>query len=49
MTAPRQDYDSPWKETLEAYFQEFMFFFFPLIAADIDWQRGYEFLETELQ
>jgi hypothetical protein len=26
-----------------------MFFFFPDIAADIDWERGYEFLNQELQ
>ena len=23
------DYDSPWKEILEHYFEEFMLFFFP--------------------
>ena len=26
-----------------------MFFFFPDIAADIDWEREYEFLDQELQ
>ncbi|GAK52178.1 hypothetical protein U14_03429 [Candidatus Moduliflexus flocculans] len=43
------DYDSPWKEMLELYFQEFMMFFFPEIAADIEWEFGYEFLDKELQ
>ena len=43
------DYDSPWKEMLEQYFQEFMAFFFPEIAADIEWEAGYEFLDKELQ
>ena len=43
------EYDSPWKEMLEQYFQEFMAFFFPEIAADIEWEAGYEFLDTELQ
>ena len=45
----KDDYDSPWKVILEAHFQEFMAFFFPRIHADIDWDRGYEFLDTELQ
>lgn len=43
------DYDSPWKEALEQYFQAFMAFFFPLAHAEIDWSRGYEFLDKELQ
>jgi len=43
------DYDSPWKEMIERYFEEFMAFFFPEIAADIEWELGYEFLDKELQ
>ena len=43
------DYDSPWKEMLDAYFPDFMAFFFPEAANDIDWARGYESLDTELQ
>ena len=43
------DYDSPWKEALERYFPEFVAFFFPLVHAAIDWQRGYTFLDKELQ
>src|SRR5262245_6223083 len=43
------DYDSPWKEILDAYFPDFMAFFFPIAYADIDWSRGYESLDTELQ
>jgi len=43
------DYDSPWKEILDDYFAEFMAFFFPTIHQDIDWSRGYESLDTELQ
>lgn len=43
------DYDSPWKEALERYFPEFMAFFFPDAHADIDWDRGYDFLDKELQ
>ena len=43
------DYDSPWKEVLEHYFQAFLGFFFPEAHAEIDWSRGYESLDTELQ
>jgi len=42
------DYDSPWKEILEVYFPEFMVFFFPAAAAEIDWSRGFETLDKEL-
>jgi hypothetical protein len=44
-----QEYDSPWKEAIENYSQECLEFFFPLAAKDIDWQRGYNFLDKELQ
>ncbi|MEZ4713835.1 MAG: hypothetical protein R3A44_41990 [Caldilineaceae bacterium] len=43
------DYDSPWKDILDRYFPEFMVFFFPQAFADIDWDRGFEFLDKELQ
>jgi hypothetical protein len=43
------DYDSPWKEALDHWFGPFLAFFFPLAHADIDWSRGYEALDTELQ
>src|SRR5437588_17751 len=43
------DYDSPWKEALDHYFEPFMAFFFPLAHAAIDWSRGYEMLDKELQ
>lgn len=42
-------YDTPWKEALEHYLPEFFAFFFPPIAREIDWARGYTFLDTELQ
>jgi hypothetical protein len=48
MTELRDAYDSPWKDILEAYFEDFMLFFFPNIHADIDWSRGYTFLDQEL-
>jgi hypothetical protein len=43
------DFDSPWKESLELYFRAFLALFFPHIHDDIDWSRGFEFLDKELQ
>jgi hypothetical protein len=43
------DYDSPWKDALDRYFQAFLALFFPYIHADIDWSRGYEALDKEFQ
>lgn len=37
--APITDFDSPWKEALEVYFEAFMLFCFPKIHADIDWNK----------
>jgi len=45
----RSDYDSPWKEMLELFFEQFMAFYFPTAHAGIDWTRKYEFLDKELQ
>jgi hypothetical protein len=51
MTDPQStdNYDSPWKEALEVYFTECLDFFFPQAAEDIDWTKGYRFLDKELQ
>jgi hypothetical protein len=43
------DYDSPWKEAIDIYFRPFLLLLFPHIYRDIDWSRGYEMLDTELQ
>lgn len=45
---PLDQYDSPWKEAIEEYFPECMAFLFPEIHTDIDWTKGYEFLDKEL-
>ncbi len=45
----KHDHDSPWKDVLHRYFREFMAFFFPEAHDDIDWGRGYEFLDKEFQ
>ena len=49
MVRRRSDYDSPWKEIIETYFPDFMAFFFAQIQRAIDWSKGYEFLDKELQ
>ena len=49
MDQPRADYDSPWKEIIEYFFPQFMTFFFPAIASEIDWSHPHEFLDKELQ
>jgi hypothetical protein len=48
-TTPRADYDSLWKEALDRYFERCIAFFFSHIHAEIDWSRGYEMLDKELQ
>jgi hypothetical protein len=43
------DFDSPWKEAIDAFFRPFMALFFPAVHDRIDWTRPYEFLDAELQ
>lgn len=43
------DYDSPWKDLLDRFFEAFIEFFFPSAHAQIDWAGGFEFLDKELQ
>ncbi|MCB9147882.1 MAG: DUF4351 domain-containing protein [Caldilineaceae bacterium] len=43
------DFDSPWKNILEWYFEEFVEFFMTEAYADIDWRQPVEFLDKELQ
>jgi hypothetical protein len=43
------DYDSPWKEALDNYFEPFVALLFPDILGQIDWSRGYEALDKEFQ
>lgn len=49
MSEVKADYDGAWKEGVEKYFEAFLTFFFPHIYSEIDWTRGYEFLDQELQ
>ncbi|MGI8914636.1 MAG: Rpn family recombination-promoting nuclease/putative transposase [Chloroflexota bacterium] len=48
-TTPVADYDSPWKEALAHYLPDAFALFFPEVHAQIDWRRGYELLDKELQ
>jgi hypothetical protein len=43
------DFDSPWKEALDAYFEPFLALLFPEVHRQIDWSRGYESLDKEFQ
>ena len=49
MNVNQADYDSPWKEILDLFFEAAFEFFFPAAHEQIDWSRGYEFLDKELQ
>ncbi len=43
------EFDSPWKDVLQAYLPAFLAFFFPDIVGEIDWVRGYVALDKEFQ
>ena len=45
----QDQYDNPWKDILNRYFPDCLEFFFPEIARQIDWSKGYEFLDKELE
>ena len=43
------EFDSPWKESLDVYFESFLQLCFPAVHREMDWVRGYQSLEQELQ
>ena len=49
MSELQSDYDTPWKEALEQYFEAFLGFCFPDAHAVIEWNRPPESLDKELQ
>ena len=49
MNNPSTSFDSPWKDVVETYLPEFIAFFFPDAYSQIDWKRGFEFLDQELR
>ena len=42
-------YDSPWKDMLEIYLEDFFEFFFPAMHHDVDWRRKPVSLDKELR
>ena len=42
---PPDNYDTPWKQAIEHHFPEFMAFYFPPAHCQIDWDKGYTFLD----
>ncbi len=49
LSTPSADFDSPWKEALEEYLEDFLALFFPQAHAEIDWTRPPVFRDGELQ
>jgi hypothetical protein len=49
MNEPAAEFDGPWKEVLEWYFEPFLQFFFPLVHSGVDWSHEPSFLDKELQ
>jgi hypothetical protein len=45
----KTDFDSPWKDILETYFQSALELCFPRIARQIDWSKGVQPLSKEFQ
>lgn len=43
------NYDEPWKEALNEYFESFLIFFFPDIYSLINWTEIPQALDKELQ
>jgi hypothetical protein len=43
------DYDNPWKDALDRWFEAFLAFFFPDAHRRIDWSRGWLSLDAELR
>ena len=46
---PGADQDSPWKEALDRWLDAFALLLFPALHAEVDWARGWEPLDAELQ
>jgi hypothetical protein len=46
---PTADFDNTWKQAIEDYFESFLLLCFPQINPLIDWSRGFQTLEKELQ
>ena len=49
MSVPASDFDGAWKETVEVFLPGLIELSLPAISGQIDWTRGYEFLDSELR
>ncbi len=49
MDEPASEFDAPWKEVLDWYFEQFLGFFFPAAHDGIDWTRLPDYADKELQ
>ncbi|NLW06242.1 MAG: hypothetical protein GX029_13625 [Pseudomonadaceae bacterium] len=45
----RPDYDGAWKTSLERYFKDFLALLFPEVHNRVDWTKGYQFMNNELE
>ncbi|MBF0123990.1 MAG: hypothetical protein HQL60_01485, partial [Magnetococcales bacterium] len=45
----KDEYDGPWKDIIETYFEDFIAFYMPEAHKQIDWSRYYEFLDKEME
>ncbi len=43
------EFDGPWKEALAALFRHLLRLYRPAEAEQVNWQRGVDSLETEIQ
>jgi predicted transposase YdaD len=43
------DEDNAWKDLLKSHFEDLLSFFFPEVHREIDWAKGFEFLDRELE
>lgn len=48
MAKSKADFDSGWKEIINSYFENFVAYCWPKKYSEIDWSRGYKFLDKEL-
>ncbi len=47
--AGRSHFDEGWKDAIEIYFEQFLQLLFPEIYKDIDFDKGYQFLDKEIE
>nr|WP_317112486.1 hypothetical protein [Chroococcidiopsis sp. SAG 2025] len=40
MSNPQTPFDTPWKDAIERYFEDFIRFFFPQAHGEIEWRLG---------